>query len=186
MAKKPSQTDLPEEELSKGDPPIRPRRKQSVVIYLVILFAAAFLLLLMAYFMQQRNSNAIIGNLQDSLTSFQTVDELRDENELLREQISNLEDQLQQAQADLQQMEGATQETAEQMAQLQRQLEGLSLLSQAELLYYTDAPEDAAEVLQRLGDQEDLVQALEEDQAARYASLRDSLTQAGYLEESEG
>ncbi|HIT32353.1 MAG TPA: hypothetical protein IAC25_05950 [Candidatus Enterenecus stercoripullorum] len=186
MAKNPSQTDLPEEELSKGDPPIRPQRKQSVVIYLVILFAAAFLLLLMAYFMQQRNSNAIIGNLQDSLTSFQTVDELRDENELLQEQISHLEDQLQQAQADLQQVEEAAQETAGQIEQLQRQLEALSLLSQAESLYYTGAPEDAAEVLQRLADQEDLIQALEEDQATRYRALQDSLIQAGYLEEPEG
>ena len=185
MAKNPSQTDLPEEELSKGDPPIRPQRKQSVVIYLVILFAAAFLLLLMAYFMQQRNSNAIIGNLQDSLISFQTVDELREENERLREQLADLEDQLQQVQEQAEESNGQLESSAAQIQTLQRQLEALSLLSQAELLYYTGSPTDAASALQNLIDQDDLVQALDEEQNERLAALQSALRQGGYLESEE-
>lgn len=77
----------------KNDPPIKPKNSRSVAVYLVILFAAAFLLLLMAYFMQQRSSNQVIGNLQDSVSQFQTVDELREENQKLREDITVLEQQ---------------------------------------------------------------------------------------------
>ena len=174
-----------EPDKQKSDPPVRPARRQSVVIYLIILFLAAFLLLLMAYFMQQRNSNAIIGNLQDSLTSFQTVDELREENEQLREQLADLEDQLQQVQEQAEESSGQLESSAAQIQTLQRQLEALSLLSQAELLYYTGSPTDAASALQNLIDQDDLVQALDEAQNERLAALEDALRQGGYLESEE-
>ena len=82
-----------EPDKQKSDPPVRPARRQSVVIYLIILFLAAFLLLLMAYFMQQRNSNAIIGNLQDSLSSFQTMEELREENAALQQELQGLKEE---------------------------------------------------------------------------------------------
>lgn len=89
-------SDLPNEEQlnpEKGnsDPPIKPKNTKSVAIYLVILFAAAFILLLMAYFMQQRTNNQVIGNLQNSVDQFQTVDELREENRQLREQVEEYE-----------------------------------------------------------------------------------------------
>ena len=89
-------SDLPKEEQvtpaeGRGDPPIKPKNSKSVAIYLVILFAAAFILLLMAYFMQQRSSNEVIGNLKDSVSQFQTVDELREENRQLREQVEDYE-----------------------------------------------------------------------------------------------
>lgn len=89
-------SDLPNEEQmtpaeGRGDPPIKPKNTKSVAIYLVILFAAAFALLLMAYFMQQRSNNEVIGNLQHSVNQFQTVDELREENRQLREQVEEYE-----------------------------------------------------------------------------------------------
>ena len=80
----------------KSVPPIKPKNTKSVAIYLVILFAAAFVLLLMAYFMQQRTNNQVIGNLQSSVDRFQTVDELREENQQLREQVEEYEDLLEQ------------------------------------------------------------------------------------------
>ena len=89
-------SDLPNEEQmtpaeGRGDPPIKPKNTKSVAIYLVILFAAAFALLLMAYFMQQRSNNEVIGNLQNSVNQFQTVDELRAENQQLQEQLEEYE-----------------------------------------------------------------------------------------------
>lgn len=89
-------SDLPNEEQmtpteGRGDPPIKPKNTKSVAIYLVILFAAAFALLLMAYFMQQRSNNEVIGNLQNSVNQFQTVDELRAENQKLQERLEEYE-----------------------------------------------------------------------------------------------
>lgn len=90
-------SDLPNEEQlapeqRKNDPPIKPKSGKAVAIYLVILFAAAFFLLLMAFFQQQRANNTVIGNLQNSVNQLQTVDDLREENRQLREQLEEYED----------------------------------------------------------------------------------------------
>lgn len=89
----------------RDEPLVSPKRSSSVVIYLVILFAAAFFLLLMAYFMQKRNSDAVIGNLQNSVSQFQTLDELRDENEVLREELEYAESRIGQLEEDLSEAE---------------------------------------------------------------------------------
>ena len=92
MSEQPREDQLtPERE--KNDPPIKPKSGKSVAIYLVILFAAAFALLLMAYFMQQRSSNEVIGNLQNSVNQFQTVDELREETQRLQQKIDRLQEE---------------------------------------------------------------------------------------------
>ena len=90
MSELPNEEPLTPEQ-GKSDPPIKPKSSKSVAVYLVILFAAAFVLLLMAYFMQQRSNSQVIGNLQNSVDQFQTVDELREENRQLREQLEEYE-----------------------------------------------------------------------------------------------
>ena len=68
-----------------------PGKRNSVLIYLVILFAAAFLLLLLSYFMQQRANQEAMANLQQ--TSDSTVESLENmlqENESLKEQNEDL------------------------------------------------------------------------------------------------
>ena len=109
----------------------------------------------------------------------------RREPERLREQLADLEDQLQQVQEQAEESNGQLESSAAQIQTLQRQLEALSLLSQAELLYYTGSPTDAASALQNLIDQDDLVQALDEAQNERLAALEDALRQGGYLESEE-
>lgn len=79
------------EEQKKSDPPIHPKSGKSVAIYLAILFIAAFCLLLLAFFQQQRSTDEMIGNLQQSVSQFQTVEELRKENQQLREQVEEYE-----------------------------------------------------------------------------------------------
>lgn len=66
----------------------------SVFSYLTILFAAAFFMLLMAYFMQQRNNEVAMSGLRDSISQFQSLDDLRNENEQqLQERLLALEEE---------------------------------------------------------------------------------------------
>lgn len=98
------QEDVPE--LNKKEPegaptpaaPSNPPEKKpvknhsaSVFTYLAILFAVAFLLLLLAYFIQQRNNDVAMEGLRDSISSFKSLDALRDENKLLEQQVETLE-----------------------------------------------------------------------------------------------
>lgn len=79
-----------------------PGKKNSVLIYLVILFAAAFLLLLLSYFMQQRASREAYSSLQQSSNSaVQSLDNMLQENEDLKEQVAQLEQELADAQNQL-------------------------------------------------------------------------------------
>lgn len=63
----------------------------SVFGYLAIMFAVAFFMLLLAYFIQQRNNEVAMSGLRDSITSFESIDELLDENQALREDKEALE-----------------------------------------------------------------------------------------------
>ena len=72
----------------------KPRGGRSVLFYLFVLFAAALVLLLLAYFMQQRANEAARSDLeQSSHTAEQSVEQLSEENDALREQIANLENE---------------------------------------------------------------------------------------------
>lgn len=192
VANKTPHTDTPQEqeEATRSDPPIRPQRRQSVVIYLIILFAAAFLLLLMAYFMQQRNSDVIIGNLQDSLTSFQAVDELREENQQLQEQLRALEDELADLQQRQEQLEQQYNDAVEAQQQAQGEADLRQALSAAQYHYEEGDYQAAAQTLASLGEEE--LAALSDQSedgvpsdAQRYETLRDILLDAGFLTQDE-
>ncbi len=60
---------------------------KTVFVYLAILFAAAFSMLLLAYFVQQRNNEAAMVNLQ-------SIGNLIDDNQNLRDQLHELESSL--------------------------------------------------------------------------------------------
>ena len=80
------------------------RRQQSVFQYIAILFAAAFVLLMLTFFMEKRQFEAIheenqeqIEDLQHStITAVNSLNQLYDQNEQLKEQVAALEEQLQQ------------------------------------------------------------------------------------------
>ena len=85
------------------------RRQRSVFQYITILFAAAFVLLLFTFVMERRQHEILqqenqeqIDNLQQSVTAVQSLDNLYNENEELRDQVASLEQQLQTAAQDLQ------------------------------------------------------------------------------------
>ena len=187
--KKPSK---PDQDSGKNDPPIQPqKRQQSVIIYLIILFAAAFLLLLMAYFMQQRNNNAIIGNLKDSLTSFQTMEELREENLALQERLQDAQEEAtglqEEYEALIQQYVNASNEAE----QAQTQVELSHALYSAEYLFQQEEFHQAAEQIAALQSQDlTLLSTVSENgvpsEAQRYETLATELTEAGYLIDQGG
>lgn len=104
MSQTPEQNHSQEEEdsvpLQHDAEHVKPRSKQqSVLIYLVILFAAAFLLMALSYFMQRRTSDATIEGLRgQSVTAMQSIEDIQEENETLKQQLADLEARLEQAQ----------------------------------------------------------------------------------------
>lgn len=172
----------------KSDPPIKPARKQSVVIYLAILFAAAFLMLLLAYFMQQRNSNAVIGNLQSSISQFQTVDELREENQQLQNQLQALEKKLDalQAENDVLTQQHTDASNRERRAQTESDLR--ATLYAVEYLCGAGDFQSAAERLLSINDDDLLIISTAPDggvpsDAQRYEALKANLVTGGYITE---
>ena len=117
-------SNLPKQDApGRNDPPIKPKSSRSVAVYLVILFAAAFILLLMAYFMQQRSSDEVIDHLQNSVNQFQTMDELQEENEELREAVDDLEGRLEGVQSDLDALDLTLEQTEAERRSLQGKLD---------------------------------------------------------------
>lgn len=72
-----------------------PKNKKGapVFTYLAIMFAVAFLMLLLAYFIQQRNNEVAMDGLKDSISSFESLDEVLEDNRQLREEIEELEEE---------------------------------------------------------------------------------------------
>lgn len=69
-----------------------PPKSRSVIVYMTILVAAAFLLLLLAYFMQVRTASTVEG-LHQSVNSFQTIDQLVEDNRTLQEEVDRLKEE---------------------------------------------------------------------------------------------
>lgn len=145
------------------------RRQNSVFQYITILFAAAFVLLLFTFVMERRQHQLLqqenqeqIDNLQQSVTAVQSLQNLYNENEALREKVANLEQQLQTSAQD-------------------RQSEKTNLLQQAERQQKAlDAMDwfwqiNEAYVKGRYGLCRVLIQSLEEDGLADYLP-RESIT----------
>lgn len=70
------------------------RRRSSVFQYIAILFMAAFVLLLITFLMERRQSQQQIDDLKQSVSAYQTLQGLIDENNQLKEDAGKLDDQL--------------------------------------------------------------------------------------------
>lgn len=70
------------------------RRRSSVFQYIAILFMAAFALLLITFLMERRQSQQQIDDLRQSVSAYQTLQGLIDENNQLKEDADKLDDQL--------------------------------------------------------------------------------------------
>ena len=99
-------------------PATREKRQRSVVHYIAILFAAAFLLMLLTYVMDRRQNQAMVDDLnqslsglQESLTDQSSLQDIYEDNMALIQQVQELEDQV----------KDLTQENQQQAAQLESQ-----------------------------------------------------------------
>lgn len=92
-------------------------RRNSVFQYIAVMFMAAFVLLLFTFLMERRQSQQQIDDLKQSVSAYQTLQGLMDDNSQLREevdrlnrQVQTLEDQMTAAQAKQTELEGKLQE----------------------------------------------------------------------------
>ena len=125
---------------------VKPAKKFSVMSYLAILFGAAFLLLLMTYFMQQRTSSEALGNQQNiAVNAMKSIEELRDDNETLQQQVNDLNTKVISIESALDAAKASAKESQDTLAELQIQYDALNYLNQIRSLYnqrkYTAARE---------------------------------------------
>lgn len=132
---------------SQDKPQEKKHSQKSVIGYLFILFAAAFLLLLLAYFMQQRNSEEIIGDLRESMTDMQAVNDMLAENSQLRSELQIAQEALEESGQAMTDLEEEKAQLSDALAQAQADSQALTILAQAESLAAQDDQEGTAALL---------------------------------------
>lgn len=137
-----------------------PPKSRSVVIYMVILVAAAFLLLLLAYFMQQRTAENVEG-LHQTVNSFQTIDQLVEDNRLLQEETARLKEEKAELESKLTQVEDALGDATVRANEAQNdalyaeyRARALSALHQLRVLYNGGKYKDAIKLIEDYPDME--------------------------------
>lgn len=137
-----------------------PPKSRSVVIYMVILVAAAFLLLLLAYFMQMRTADTVEG-LHQSVNSFQTIDQLIEDNRLLQEETARLKEENAALEGKLTEAERQLREAEEEVSaanssgrDAERCANALSALHRLRVLYNGGKYKDAIKLIEDYPDLE--------------------------------
>lgn len=114
----------------------RTRKNPSVLSYLVVLFVVAFMLLLIAYFQQQRqNSEATDDAMKQSASALQSIQNLLEENEKLREEVTGLEERVDQLARENSSLESSLQTYADQADAVGRQLTAMDYFWRIQRLY---------------------------------------------------
>ena len=166
------------------------RSNTGVGRYLTILFLAAFLLLMLAYLMQMRASEATIGSLRESLSSFESLNDLILENQDLHDEIDRLEEELEQLEEQLDTASRKYTELEKSYLNAKASSETLTaeLLSwqtfwDAEQLYTAEHFEECAEVVRSWGWSNDFT--LPEAAAARAQEIFDALVDRKLIDEDD-
>ncbi len=115
-----------------------PGRAKSVIPYLVLLVVAAFALLFMAYLMQARMEQSVQG-LNQSATTFQTIDQLVDDNRVLHEEVAQLRDSLSDSEDQRESLENQLKAAEERLSQLQSEL----AITRQQLAQYTGEAQES-------------------------------------------
>ena len=148
-------------------------------------------MLLMAYLMQQRANDAAIDSLQDSLTSFESIDELlnenqelRRENESLEDQAAELEEQLHQAQDSADSWRQKYDDQTQQQKESQADARTWQALWRIEYSYREGDLKACAEQYAALSASKDYAPPKEGDVFSRFQEIFDELVEKGYLDEA--
>lgn len=158
-----------------------PPKSRSVVVYMAVLIVAAFLLLLLAYIMQVKTADTV-KDLHQSANSFQTIDQLVEDNSLLREELSRLEeenaalsDKVAEQETTITQMDADNSALARDAENYQHQADALNVLHRLRVLYNNKQYDDARELLAAHPDTErallDVVDGMTEEELEIYNPL---------------
>ena len=101
------------------------RRRNSVFQYIAVLFMAAFVLLLYTFMMERRQSQQQIDDLQQSVSTVQSLQNLYDENTRLKEQVNELEQQVKSMERQLARAETEQEALAGQAAETEKTVEAM-------------------------------------------------------------
>lgn len=146
-----------------------PPKSRSVLVYMVILIAAAFLLLLLAYFMQQRTADTVEG-LHQSVNSFQTIDQLVEDNRTLQEEVGRLKeknaeltDKLAQAEAERDQAKADAFDKGVAAEGAAQEADALWALHQLRVLYNSGKYKDAIALIEAHPRMESLLEGIAQE-----------------------
>lgn len=150
-----------------------PARPGGVGFYLAILFAVAFLLLLLAFFNQQRANDEALGNLTQSITSIESLNQLLAENRELREELEAAEEELEAAQSELE-------ETSQALSQLKNTVDSLQLIDELDAAFRNGEYALCLEVLDSMERSSRFTMPESAVVQDRVAEILEALTQLGY------
>lgn len=68
--------------------------KKPVIIYIMVLFIAAFLLMALSFLMHQRSNTEVMGELQNSVSTMQAVQQTQEKIIALQEELAAAEEQM--------------------------------------------------------------------------------------------
>lgn len=158
-----------------------PPKSRSVLVYMVVLIAAAFLLLLLAYFMQRRTAESVEG-LHQSVNSFQTIDQLVEDNRTLQEEVGQLKEEQKALERELADAQKALAEAETQKTSLSNdykdmmyQANALNALNQLRSLYNKGKYQDAKTLLEAYPYMEEALTAVCEGMTAAEREVYDPL-----------
>ena len=171
----------PEE--TKSTPPQKPKNHgASVFTYLAILFAAAFLMLLLAYFIQQRNNDVALDHLRDSITSYQSLDQLIEENQALDDENQRLTQELETARADSEQWQALYEGLDADYQAASAQAGTAEALLSLSIAYQGGDCETCAGILQTLAGSANYAAPTDENVRSWLQGVCETLTEGGYLQ----
>lgn len=158
-----------------------PPKSRSVLVYMVILIAAAFLLLLLAYFMQQRTAESVEG-LHQSVNSFQTIDQLVEDNRTLQEEVAQLKEENAELEDKLAQAENERYAAQNDNMRLSARLDesnacyrGLLVLNELRSLYNSGKYKDAIALIEGNPDTEANLELVNEELSDEVLKIYDPL-----------
>ncbi len=176
-----TQTAKKPEEAKSASPQKSKRRGASVFTYLAILFAAAFLMLLLAYFIQQRNNDVAMDHLRDSITSYQSLDQLIEKNQTLGDENKQLTQDLEAAQEDSQQWQTLYEDLDADYKAASAQADTVEALLSLSIAYQGEDFETCAGILQDLAASADYTAPADENIRNWLQGVCDALADGGYI-----
>ena len=158
------------------------RRGASVFTYLAILFAAAFLMLLLAYFIQQRNNDVAMDHLRDSITSYQSLDQLIEKNQSLGDENKQLTQDLEAAQEDSQQWQTLYEDLDADYKAASAQADTAEALLSLSIAYQGEDFETCVGILQDLAASADYAAPADENIRNWLQGVCEALADGGYIQ----